>query len=128
MKRGLVLGAALALLVVAAPPALAETNRVNAAENLTRYDSNGNGCAVLVDDFDEMTVNPFCFGEGSAWFKVRVPGVHGRVTGVATRATGDCSGRGVTFTKNRLIVVVRVGHTGGDFDCTYSTIIVRSSG
>ena len=51
----------------------------NAAENAIRWDS-GDLCLVDVDDTYDMEVDLFCAGDGSAWVKVRVPGVTDSVT------------------------------------------------
>lgn len=126
--RPVYLSALSVLLVgVMATPALAARERVNAAENVTRYESIGEFCDVFVDDFSDFEVNVYCFDTGRTWFKVRVPGVTGRVTRVIARGTGDCSGKRLSFRKRGDVAIVKVTNVG-EFDCSYSTIIVRHTG
>jgi hypothetical protein len=128
MKRTTVAGAtALAFLVALAPPAFAETESVNAAENVTRYDSHGDACGVIVDDYLDNEVNAYCFLSGNTWFKVRVPGVDGQVRSVRVARRGDCSGTDVSFTKRGDVVTVKVV-SRGEFDCYFTRVSVRHTG
>lgn len=111
-------------LVVVAIPASAATVKVNAAENVTRWDHKGEFCDVQVDDYLDMEVTVYCFSTGRTWFKVRVPGVTGRVTKVGAGRDGDCSGAHITYSKRGSVVSVKIVNVG-EFECTYKNVSVR---
>jgi hypothetical protein len=129
MRRVIVAVGAVVFLAISASPAVAARAAVNAAENATRWDST-EGCGILVDDFAEMEVNLFCFVDGRAWVKVKVPDVAGRVTAVKARGTGDCSGKTITYRQRGNVVNVKITHDADadQFDCYYSTVVVRHTG
>jgi hypothetical protein len=81
---------------------------------------------VYVDHIYTHTVDLWCVDHGTAWVKVKVPGVDGHVTRVSANGDGDCSGRQITFTKRGNVVKVKITHTG-DFNCTYTWVVVRYS-
>jgi hypothetical protein len=127
MKRILFAVSTFATVMILALPAWAETESVLAAEHVSRYDSGGGACGVIVDDYLEMEVNAYCFGGGHTWVKVRVPGVDGNVTRVSVQRRGDCSDLSVTYRKNGDNVTVKIAESG-DFDCYYKRVIVRHTG
>lgn len=127
--RRLVIAIAAVLPLVLATPASADSVRVNAAENISTWGTRGDdygGCAVRIDTFDDRDVRAFCWENGGTWFKVRVPGVDGDVTRVQAAETGDCSGQRITWKKPNSTAIVRIANTG-EFDCRYTTVVVRYS-
>jgi hypothetical protein len=123
LRRSLVVVLTLVVVISTATVALAARVRVNAADNAVRWDST-EFCDVIVDDYFDHTVELYCFGEGRAYVIVRVPGVRGRVTRVIAQGEGDCSGKEITWRKRDSVVRVKILHRG-DFDCTYTDVIVR---
>lgn len=124
MRRSLIAAAALGLLAIATP-AWAASAKVNAGDDAIAWGST-ELCRVYVDYIYEHKVNLWCADHGTAWVKVRVPGVDGHVTRVKANGDGDCSGKQITFTKRGNVVKVKITHTGV-FDCTYTSVVVRYS-
>jgi hypothetical protein len=139
MKRIATLGLAAALLLaLAAIPAQAAVKEVNAGVNAVAWDEefvwdgqNFAACDVRTYDWgDDPRVDLSCNGDpgyGSAWVRVRVPGVRGKVTGVRAELTGDCSNnRNVSWKKKRSKVLVTVSIHADPF-CQVRTIRVSYS-
>lgn len=134
MKRIAALGLVAALLFTAAP-AQAAVKEVNAGVNAVAWDADyvWDGehfarCDVLVDDFgDDPRVDLSCDGDagyGTAWVRVRVSAVRGKVTRVRAELTGDCSNRNVSWKKKRSKVLVTVS-IHADTNCEVRAIRVR---
>ena len=134
MKRIGALGLVAALLFTAAP-AQAAVKEVNAGVNAVAWDADyvWDGehfarCDVLVDDFgDDPRVDLSCDGDagyGTAWVRVRVSAVRGKVTRVRADLTGDCSNRNVSWKKKRSKVLVTVS-IHADTNCEVRAIRVR---
>lgn len=125
MRKLLATALAVSFLVVSASPAWAGRARVLAGDAAIAWDS-GDLCGVFAHDYGDHDVELYCVSSGSAWVKIRVPGVQGAVTRVVANGDGDCSGKSVTYVKRGTVVKVKIRHTG-DFDCTYTAIVVRYS-
>ena len=123
--RRLLVGTVVLGLVSIATPAQAASVKVNAADNAVAWDST-DLCSVNVDDTYDHEVNLWCIDHGTAWVRVKVPGVRGHVTRVLANGDGDCSGKSLTYTKVRTVVRVTIEHSG-DFDCVYTNVTVRYS-
>ena len=124
--RKILIAVAAMLPLLLATAATAASVRVNAADNARAWNARGN-CSIHVDNFDDHEVESFCWSDGLAWFKVRVPGVEGTVTRVQAAERGDCSGQRITWRRQALgAILVKIANVG-EFDCTYDTVVVRSS-
>jgi hypothetical protein len=119
MRRIIVTIATLVPLALATP-ALADSVRVNAAENMTTSGSRGS-CQVHRTVADQVLA--FCLSDGRTWFKVRVEGVDGTITKVRTADSGDCSGQTLRWTQ-RTATLVKITNVGR-FRCTYTSVVVR---
>jgi hypothetical protein len=139
MRRLAVLGLAAALLLaLAATPAQAAVKEVNAGVNAVAWDEeffwDGQHyarCDVHTYNWgDDPRVDLSCDGAegyGTAWVRVRVPGIRGKVTGVRAELTGDCSNnRNVSWKKKRSKVLVTVSIHADAF-CQVRTIRVSYS-
>jgi hypothetical protein len=135
MRHIAALGLAAALLLAAAPPAEAAVKEVNAGVNAIAWDEQfvWDGahyavCDVMVYDWgDDPRVDLACRGDqgyGTAWVRVRIPAVRGKVTGVRADLTGDCSPSDVSWKKRRAKVLVTVS-VHADSDCEVRAIRVR---
>lgn len=125
MRRRLITTVAALTVVMTASAAHAATITVNAARNEYAHNST-RYCGVIVDDYFEYNVNVYCFGSGTAWFKVKVPGVRGKILSVNATGRGDCSGKHLSFRRSKstpTTVLVTISHSG-DFDCTYRSVSV----
>lgn len=139
MKRIAALGLAAALLLaLAAIPAQAAVKEVNAGVNAVAWDEefvwDGQHyaqCDVQTYNWgNDPRVDLSCDGAegyGTAWVRVRVPGVRGKVTGVRAELTGDCTNnRNVSWKKKRSKVLVTVSIHADAF-CQVRTIRVSYS-
>jgi len=134
MNRIAALGLVAALFFTAAP-AQAAVKEVNAGVNAVAQDADyvWDGqhfarCQVLVYDWgDDPRVDLVCHGDagyGTAWVRIRVSAVTGKVTGVRAELTGDCSNRNVSWKKKRSKVLVTVS-IHADTHCEVRAIRVR---
>jgi hypothetical protein len=125
MRRLIVAGVALVMLVVLAVPAQAARVDANTADDAVAWDSTRHCSVILLLEGWPHEAELSCSGSGTAWVKVKVPhAVTGKVTEIRpVGARGDCSGRSITYRKHGHVVTVKITHTG-DFDCTYKDIVV----
>jgi hypothetical protein len=122
MRRILVVIVALVPLALATAASAASV-RVNAAENMTDSGSRGSCQVHLSVNLDELEA--FCFSPGRTWFKVRVPGVEGPIRRVQAAERGDCSGQRIdAVRRGGTNAIVRITNVG-EFDCYYTTVVVR---
>ena len=135
MQRPIAIVGATVIKPATAAPASAVVARVNSAEEAVAWDDvdvdndeHYARCTVYVLDWlDNPYVRLWCIGDrgsGSAWVRVKVPGVRGEVTRVRVAATGDCTTKEIRWRKRGSTVLVKVSITAED-NCEVRTVRVR---
>ena len=135
MRRLIAIVSAAVITLATATPASAAVVKVNAAKKAVAWDDvdvdndqHWARCTVYVLDWvDDPYVRLWCIGDrghGSAWVRVRVPGVRGEVTRVRVTGTGDCSTQEIRWRKRGSTVLVKVSVTAED-NCEVRTVRVR---
>jgi hypothetical protein len=135
MRRLIAVVSAAVITLATATPASAAVVKVNAAKKAVASDDvdvdndeHWARCTVYVLDWlDDPYVRLWCIGDrghGSAWVRVRVPGVRGEVTRVRVTSTGDCSTHDIRWRKRGSTVLVKVSVTAED-NCEVRTVRVR---
>lgn len=127
MKKIVATGvAALVMVALVAAPVHAAVADYPFAPYVVAKNSTGGDCGVVVGERRANEVHLWCEGSGSAWVKVRVRGIEGRITRVVSFFRGDCSGWSGWWEQRGRTMVGKDIFRGGDFDCYLRFFRVRT--